>query len=178
MGNNMAKENNNVSVFRETRDELNLTRQETVERLGNEYTVDILEKLENGKRNLTPYDAVKLSEVYKKPDLCNHYCINICEIGKKFINPIKPKELSQIVLETIHSLDEMEEHRKRFVDISIDGEIKDEELIDFVKIAKELEKVSMTIDSLKLWIEQTRSSGSINTELYDKLCQDYEDGKI
>lgn len=47
-----------------------------------------------------------------------------------------------------------------------------------VKIAKELEKVSMTIVSLKLWIEQTRSSGSINTELYDKLCQDYDDGKI
>lgn len=50
-------------------------------------------------------------------------------------------------------------------------------LVD-AKIAKELEKVSMTIDSLKLWIEQTRSSGSINTELYDKLCQAYEDGKI
>ena len=36
----------------------------------------------------------------------------------------------------------------------------------------------MTIDSLKPWIEQTRSSGSFNTELYDKLCQDYDDGKI
>ena len=50
-------------------------------------------------------------------------------------------------------------------------------LVD-VKIAKELEKISMTIDSLKPWIEQTRSSCSFNTELYVKLCQDYDDGKI
>lgn len=175
----MSKDNNNVlSVFRDTREKLDLTRQEVAEKLGNEFTVDVLEKLENGKRILTPYDVVKLAEFYNKHDLCNHYCINICEIGKKYINPIRPKELSQIVLETIHALDQMEENRKRFVDISIDGEIKDEELIDFVRIAKELEKVSMTIDSLKLWIEQTKSSGSINKEMYDQLCKDYEEGKI
>ena len=37
------------------------------------------------------------------------------------------------------------------------------------EIKKELEKISMTVDSLKLWTEQTLSNGLIDQEEYRKI---------
>ena len=37
---------------------------------------------------------------------------------------------------------------------------------DFVKIKKELEKMSLAIDSLNLWLDQTIASGKIDKNLF------------
>ena len=60
-------------------------------------------------------------------------------------------------------------HQNRFIEITVDGKITGNELKDFVMIKKELESISMTIDSLKLWTDQMLSDGLIDQEEYEKL---------
>ena len=63
----------------------------------------------------------------------------------------------------------MKGHQNRFIEITVDGKITGNELKDFVMIKKELESISMTIDSLKLWTDQMLSDGLIDQEEYEKL---------
>ena len=55
-----------------------------------------------------------------------------------------PRELfgrfSQIVLETIASLNAMRRQKERLIEITVDGKITGDELADFVHIQDELEK--------------------------------------
>ncbi len=63
-----------------------------------------------------------MAEKYKQPSLCNDYCANQCPIGQQYVPEIKIKDLSQSVLE-----------------ITVDGNITDNELEDFIYIQEELE---------------------------------------
>lgn len=62
----------------------------------------------------------------------------------------------------------LSDKRNRLIEITVDGKITGDEIKDFIKIKKELEKISATVDSLKLWTEQTLSNGLINQEEYKK----------
>ena len=42
----------------------------------------------------------------------------------------------------------------------------DDEIKDFVNIQEELERISLTVDSLKLWSEQMLANGVIDKEKY------------
>ena len=63
----------------------------------------------------------------------------------------------------------MKKNQERLIEIGADGEIKDNELEDFIHIQEELERISLTVDSLKLWTEKMLANGNINAEQYKKL---------
>ena len=50
-----------------------------------------------------------------------------------------------------------------------DGIIDDEELKDFIHIQDELERISITVESLQLWTEQMIATKKINIDKYRKL---------
>lgn len=161
----MAKENDNIYFL--TRKNLGLTREKAVE-LFDTISVDRLERIENEKAIPNPSEVKEMAKKYKAIQLCNYYCTHQCEIGQEFIEEIKMKDLSQIVLETLASLNSISDKRNRLIEITVDGKITGDEIKDFIKIKKELEKISATVDSLKLWTEQTLSNGLINQEEYEK----------
>lgn len=161
----MAKENDNIYFL--TRKNLGLTREKAVE-LFDTISVDRLERIENEKAIPNPSEVKEMAKKYKAIQLCNYYCTHQCEIGQEFIEEIKMKDLSQIVLETLASLNSISDKRNRLIEITVDGKITGDEIRDFIKIKKELEKISATVDSLKLWTEQTLSDGLINQEEYEK----------
>lgn len=161
----MAKENDNIYFL--TRKNLGLTREKAVE-LFDTISVDRLERIENEKAIPNPSEVKEMTKKYKAIQLCNYYCTHQCEIGQEFIEEIKMKDLSQIVLETLASLNSISDKRNRLIEITVDGKITGDEIRDFIKIKKELEKISATVDSLKLWTEQTLSNGLINQEEYEK----------
>ena len=39
---------------------------------------------------------------------------------------------------------------------------------DFVRIQKELERISVTVETLQLWVEKMLANGRIDTEAYNK----------
>ena len=80
---------------------------------------------------------------------------------------IKIKDLSQIVLETIASLNSMQRQKERLIEITVDGHISGDELADFVHIQEELEKISIAVETLQLWCERMLDNGAIDQAQYE-----------
>ncbi len=146
-----VKENKNIYQLK--REELGLSREKAGELL--QYiTPERLERIESGKSNAHPDEVILMAEKYRCPHLCNYYCANECEIGKQYVPEIKSKDLSQIILEMLASLNAMQRKQERLIEITSDGEIQEDELRDFKSIQNELEKISITVETLQLWAEQ------------------------
>lgn len=108
-----------------------------------------------------------MDEKYGNPELCNYYCSQQCDIGRKYVPEVKIKDLSKIVLEMLASLNSMHKKQERLIEITADGEISNDEMDDFVSIQEELEKISITVETLQLWSEQMIASGKIDAEAYE-----------
>lgn len=157
------KEKTMYQVYRE---ELGWSREKASEELG--ISPERIERIENEKLVIYPEEVVRMAECYKNPNLCNYYCSNKCPIGIKYVPEIKIKHLSQIVLEMIASLNTLDKKKERLIEITVDGNISDDELQDFVKIQNELERISITVDTLRLWSEQMLANGIIDEEAYEQ----------
>jgi hypothetical protein len=79
------------------------------------------------------------------------------------------KDLEKIVLSMVASLNSAKKQQERLVEISADGVIEDDELKDFVRIQKELEQISLTVEALQLWTEQMMENGRIDMSRYEEL---------
>ena len=117
-----------------------------------------IEKIESGKTKAEPEDVVAMAEQYDAPGLCNYYCVNECAIGDKLHMPeLEEKGLAKIVLELLSTLNSLNNEKIRLVEIAEDEEITEDELKDFAKINEELDKITATVQSLKLWIAKQES---------------------
>ena len=163
MGRVSVKENKNVYHLR--REELGLSREKASELLET-MPPERIEKIESEKSLPHPDEVLLMSEAYKLPNLCNHYCANECPIGKQYVPEIKIKDLSQIVLEMLASLNSMHKKQERLIEITADGKIEGDEIKDFIHIQEELEKISITVETLQLWSEQMLANGTIDIEAY------------
>ena len=132
-------------------------------------TPERIERIESGKSNAHPDEVVLMAEKYQCPHLCNYFCANECEIGKQYVPEIKPRDLSQIILEMLASLNAMQRKKERLIEITSDGIIQDEEIRDLITIQENLEKISVTVETLQLWVEQKLASGDIDMETYNKI---------
>ena len=156
----------NKNIYQRTREGLELTREQASELMVT-MSPERIEKIENERSMPHPDEVLLMSDQYKQPDLCNYYCSNQCPIGAQYVPEIKIKDLSQIVLETIASLNAMQKKKDRLIEITVDGEITDDELEDFVQIQQELEKISVAVETLQLWCERMLDTGAIDREQYE-----------
>lgn len=166
MARKSVKENKNI--YQITREHLDLTREEASELLVT-LSPERIEKIENQRAMPHPDEVLLMSDKYKQPDLCNYFCANQCPIGQQYVPEIQIKDLSQIVLETIASLNAVQKKKDRFIEITVDGQITEDELADFVAIQKELEKISIAVETLQLWCERMLDTGAIDPAKYAKL---------
>lgn len=160
------------TVYKEIRKSHGLTRDEVCDRasaLDNPIQPERLERIENGKFPINPDEVMLLAEIYGEPTLCNHYCSKECPIGEKYVPEIKVESLAQIVLEMLASLNSMKKRQERLIEITADGVIADDEIKDFVYIQKELERISVTVEALQLWVEQMIADKKINLEKYNQI---------
>ncbi len=164
MGRVSVKENKNL--YQQRREELGLSREKAAELLET-IPPERIEKIENQKSMPHPDEVLVMAEAYKMPTICNYYCANDCPIGKRYVPEIKQKDLSQIVLEMLASLNAMEKKQERLIEITVDGKIEGEEIKDFIHIQEELERISITVESLQLWVEQMLADGTIDVEEYN-----------
>ncbi len=157
------KENKNPYFKR--REELKLTRDQASDLLES-IPPERIEKIENERVSPHPDEIMIMADKYKSPELCNYYCSNQCPIGERYVPEIKMQDLSQIVLNTVDSLNTVQDQQRRFINIAADGVIDDAEIDDFVDIQNELEKISIAVETLQLWSEQMLANGSINVDRY------------
>ena len=154
------------NIYQRTREGLDLTREQASELMVT-MSPERIEKIENERSMPHPDEVLLMSDQYKQPDLCNYYCANQCPIGAQYVPEIKIKDLSQIVLETIASLNAMQKKKDRLIEITVDGQITDDELEDFVHSQQELEKISVAVETLQLWCERMLDTGAIDREQYE-----------
>ena len=164
MGRASTKENKNR--YQLIRDELGLTREEAGELL-QVISADRLEKIENERIGPQPFDVLTMSQVYKRPSLCNYYCSHECPIGKQYVPEVQVKELSSIVLEMLASLNSVNKQKDRLIEITADGKISGDEIDDFIYIQEELERISITVETLQLWAEKMLANGVIDADAYN-----------
>ena len=173
MARRSTKENKNI--YQRTRESLDLTREEASDLLVT-MSSERIEKIESERSMPHPDEVLLMSDQYKQPGLCNYYCANQCPIGQQYVPEIKIKDLSQIVLETIASLNAMQKKKERLIEITVDGRISGDELADFVYIQEELEKISVAVETLQLWCERMLDTGVIDRtqyEAYQNPAQDF-----
>lgn len=165
MGKRSTKENKNI--YQLYREEAELTREKASEQM--EYiSADRIEKIESEKSYPHPDEILVMADCYKKPNLCNYYCSHECPIGKEFVPEVKLKDLSQIVLEMLASLNAIDKDKNRLIEITADGKLTADEYRDFASIENQLNKISLSADALKLWLQQTIMDGKIDKEELDK----------
>ena len=156
----------NKTIYHKTRESLNLTR-EAASELMEVISPERIEKIENERSLPHPDEVLLMAEKYKQPSLCNYYCANQCPIGQQYVPEIKIKDLSQIVLEMLASLNSMNKQRERLIEITVDGKISGDELEDFIYIQEELERISIAVETLQLWSERMLATGVIDAEQYN-----------
>ena len=97
----------------------------------------------------------------KAPHLCNYYCSHECPIGQEYVPEVKLKDLSQITLEMLASLNSLEREKTRLIEITVDGIISEDEKEDFERIQNQLSQISLAVDSLQLWVQKAIVDGKI-----------------
>ena len=164
MARTSTKENKNL--YHKTRESLQLTRESASELLES-ITPERIEKIENERSLPHPDEVLIMAEKYRQPGLCNYYCANQCPIGQQYVPEIKAKDLSQIVLEMLASLNAMNKQKERLIEITVDGMITGDEIQDFIFIQEELEKISIAVETLQLWSERMLATGAIDAAQYE-----------
>ena len=170
MGRKSTKENKNI--YQISREDIGYTRDAASEKLGF-ISADRIDKIENEKTLPHPEEVLAMADTYKNPSLCNYFCSHECPIGREYVPEVKSKELSQITLEMLATLNKLTKEKERLIKIrnlihsefTVDGELTVDEIPDFMKIKSELEKMALAIDSLNLWMEHTIATGKIDKNL-------------
>ena len=163
----------NKNIYQRIREALHLTR-ETASDLLESLPPERIEKIENERSLPHPDEVLLMAEKYKQPNLCNYYCANQCPIGQQYVPEVKVKDLSQIVLEMLASLNSMNKQKDRLIEITSDGAISEDELADFIFIQQELERISITVETLQLWAERMLATGAIDAERYQAYKEKLE----
>ena len=161
MGKKSVKKDKNI--YQICREEMELTREKASELLET-ISADRIEKIESGKSLPHPDEVVRMSDCYKMPNLCNQFCAKECPIGQEYVPEITTKDLSQITLEMLASLNSVEKKKERLIEIVADGKIDENEYKDFVAIQDELEKISLAVEALQLWVEKAIDENGIDPE--------------
>lgn len=164
MGRASTKENKNK--YQLVREELGLSRERASELLET-ISPERLEKIENERSDPHPDEVLLMARKYRKPSLCNYYCANECPIGQQYVPEVQVKELSSIVLEMLASLNAVHKQKDRLIEIAADGKISGEEIDDFICIQEELERISITVETLQLWSERMLANGAIDPDAYN-----------
>ncbi len=151
MGRKSTRENKNV--FQTCRENAGLSREAAAEALVF-VSSDRIEKIEYEVSAPHPEEVLAMAKVYNAPTLCNYYCSKTCPIGQEYVPEVTVSSLEKITLEMLVQLNTLEREKDRLMEITVDGEISTDEQDDFDRIRSSLEKMGLTIDAMRLWLDQ------------------------
>lgn len=152
MGRKSIKENKNI--YQEYREECEFTREKASELMGF-VSADRIEKIENEKSIPHPDEVLAMAKCYGHHELCNYFCSHECPIGQEYVPEVSIKDFSHIVLEMLATLNSLNKDKDRLIEISADGQVTEDEYEDFFAIQEKLNQISLTADSMQVWVQNT-----------------------
>ena len=159
MGKKSVRENK--TVYQLSREAAGLTRAAASDAMVY-VSEDRIEKIEYETSAAHPDEVLAMADCYRDPALCNYYCSHECPIGREYVPEVKIKDLSQITLEMLATLNSLSKEKERLVEITVDGSITGDEMPDFLRIKEQLERMSLAVDALQLWVDNAVSTGKIS----------------
>ena len=150
MGRKSTRENKNI--YQLSRENAGLSRESAAEALVF-ISSDRIEKIEYETSAPHPDEVLAMADCYRDPTLCNYYCSHECPIGQQYVPEVKMRDLPQITLEMLANLNALSREKDRLIEITADGVVTPDEKEDFMKISEALDRMALTIDSMKLWID-------------------------
>ena len=165
MGRKSTKENK--SIWQTTREELGLTREKAGDLIDG-FSPERIEKIENGRTQIQPEDALLLAEYYKAPALLNYYCCNECPIGQVHAVRTESKELAQIAVETLNAVNKLSRNKDRLLEIVEDGQVQADEYADFSEIKTTLDRIALSVSNLQLWVDEQIAAGNLKRPEHPK----------
>lgn len=99
-----------------------------------------LKNLNMKHKNLRPMISSRWQMPIKDQIFAITIALTKCEIGYRYVPEVEMTDLSNIILETIASLNEINPLTGRLIQIARDGKISDDEMKDFAYISKNLMK--------------------------------------
>ena len=164
MGRRSTRENKNM--YQQLREERGFSRARASEELKC-ISEGRLVRIESDEAVPYPEEIITMAEVYGEPNLPNLYCANDCPLGQAYVSQVEAKDLPVITLEMLNLLNRLTKQKDRLIEITVDGEITPDEIKDFKRIKKDLQQMSMAIDSMQLWIDNMIADGRISKDAFD-----------
>lgn len=161
MGRKSTKENKNI--YQLSREAADLTRDGASEQMVY-ISADRIEKIESGRSAPHPEEILTMSECYKNPGLCNYFCSHECPIGMKHVPAVPERELPQVTLEVLATLNALVRDKDRLIEITADGKVSSDELRDFREIRTRLDRMGVAIDALGLWVQNQIAAGEMQED--------------
>lgn len=118
-----------------------------------------VEEIELDRIEPYPEEILKMAELYKADHLINHYCNNICAIGKKFGCSFKVENNSDIYKTSVMLIGSLKQANKAkdvLLQILEDGEITDDELELADETLKTLTNLMKDVVNLKIALEKIK----------------------
>lgn len=154
------------NVYQLAREAMELTREKASEQMF--ISADRIEKIESGRSLPHPDEIMGMAECYHAPELCNYYCTRECRIGQEYVPEADMKDLPHITLQMLASLNALEKQKNRLIEITVDGEITEDEYLDFALIRHHMNNISASVESLKLWMNRMIYDGKIDKDKLDE----------
>ena len=168
----MAKKVNkeNENIYYQLRNKLHMSREVASEKIG--ISPSTLQAIENEDSFPSPDVIYAMAKAYREPLLCNHYCSMECPLGIKYVHKIETKDLTRIALETVDAINTVSDNVRRFISITKDGDVSDNELREFIRTQIELEKLSKSVLTLQFWSREMIAEGVLNKSDYERVLQE------
>ena len=131
------------------------SREEAAELLG--ISPSTLANHELGVTKNVPVDTVvMMADLYRAPELRNHYCKYECPIGKDLPMATSVGSLELITVQLLNEMDSesIESMKSMLLKIASDGQVDDSELHAMNGILKKLDGISEITSQLKMLIEK------------------------
>ncbi len=142
-------------------DERLCSREGAAERLG--MSVSAVADAELGLSKCMPPDkAVLMADLYKAPNLLNHYCLHECPIGCRHSLSDEVVDIDRVTVKLLKSLrvEKLGEIKDTLLDIAEDGKITDDEKPALKDVLDYLDGLAKTVSELKTIGEMALRGGA------------------
>lgn len=113
-----------------------------------------LARIETGVINPYPEEIVLMSDAYAAPLLMNHYCANICPIGKQQVQPCEMLEFDRMMMSAVAALQDAGQFSREIIQIARDGKISPDEWESMSAVLEYMQNIGKAADEMNLWIKK------------------------
>lgn len=118
-----------------------------------------LSRIELDSQVPLPEDVLLMADLYKRPELCNHYCTRICPIGKKTMEPMIEGSLPELAIKSFFAAHDIDQPAEEFLKMMEDGKLDSKDKKRLEEIIPEIKKTVNVFNTLLVMLSKELERG-------------------